>query len=316
MAVTITQQVSLRERCWFRTGGAAEYFCAPDHEDALSEALAFARSQRLAVTVLGEGANVLINDAGITGLVIRPSMAQCRVETGRNGTVLLTAGAGAALSDVIECALQHHALGLEEFSGVPGTVGGSVYINAHYFDVLLSQFLVKARVINCADGEIKDVPAEWFAFGYDVSRLHDHQHILIDATFALRAGSTEDAAYARGRRDEIIRHRMRRYPASHTCGSFFQNFNPHEVTLHVEGRPMTAVAYYLDRLGIKGTLAVGGAVVSTKHANMIVNRGTATSADIAALARRMQELLRDAFGLVPRPECQLLGFSECPLLKA
>lgn len=314
MALTIEHHVPLHERCWFRTGGAAAYFCAPRSEDELREALAFARAKSLPVTVLGEGANVLISDAGIPGLVIRPALVDCTMRTASRGELLLTAGAGAALNDVIEFALQHHALGLEEFSGVPGTVGGSVYINAHYFEFLLSQFLVEARVMHCADGVISTVPAAWFAFGYDTSRLHNHQHILVDATFALRAGSAEETAYARGRRAEIIRHRMRRYPASHTCGSFFQNFVPHEVSLQLDGRPMTSVAYYLDRLGIKGTLAVGDAVVSAKHANMIVNRGTATSADIAALARRMQELVRDAFGLVPRPECQLLGFAENPLL--
>lgn len=314
MPLMFEQHVPLHDRCWFRTGGAAAYFCAPRTNNELREALAFARVNNMPVTVLGEGANVLISDAGIAGLVVRPMLTACSVRTGGNGEMLLTAGAGAALGDLIEFALQHHALGLEEFSGVPGTVGGSVYINAHYFEFLLSQFLVEARVMNCADGVISTVPAAWFQFGYDTSRLHDHQHILVDATFALRAGSAEETAFARGRRAEIIRHRMRRYPASHTCGSFFQNFAPHEVSLQVDGRPMTSVAYYLDRLGIKGTLAVGGAVVSAKHANMIVNRGTATSADIAALARRMQELVRDAFGLVPRPECQLLGFAEHPLL--
>lgn len=314
MTLTIEQHVPLHDRCWFRTGGAAAYFCAPRTPDELREALDYAHSHSLPVTLLGEGANVLISDVGIAGLVIRPMLVDCTMRAGGRGEILLTAGAGAALGDVIEFALRHHALGLEEFSGVPGTVGGSVYINAHYFEFFLSQFLVEARVMHCADGAISTVPPAWFEFGYDTSRLHDHQHILVDATFALRAGSAEETAFARGRRAEIIRHRMHRYPASHTCGSFFQNFAPHEVSLQVDGRPMTSVAYYLDRLGIKGTLAVGGAVISAKHANMIVNRGTATSADIAALARRMQELVRDVFGLVPRPECQLLGFVENPLL--
>ncbi|MCX7847744.1 MAG: FAD-binding protein [bacterium] len=312
--MTIAQKVSLQERCWFRTGGAAEFFCAPQDEAELCEALGFARAQGLAVTVLGEGANVLISDDGIAGLVIRPALRYCRIEPGAQGEVFLTAGAGAALEEVIEYALRSHALGLEEFSGVPGTVGGSVFINAHYFEFLLSQFVHAGRVMSCADGTVARVGADWFRFGYDVSRLHERTHILVDATFRLRMGTPEEVAYARGRRAEILRHRARRYPASHTCGSFFQNFAPEEVALVLEGRPITAVAYYLDRLGIKGVLAVGDAVVSVRHANMIVNRGKATSTQIATLARRMQEMLRDTFGLVPRPECQLLGFQSWPLL--
>lgn len=312
--MTVAENVPLHEHCWFRTGGPAQLWCAPQTEEELAQALAFAQEQRLPVTVLGEGANVLISDEGIRGLVIRPAFATCQFEPIDCNECYVTAGAGASLDAVIEFALAHHALGLEEFSGVPGTIGGSIYINAHYFEFLLGQFLHSARVMRCADGVIEQVPTAWFEFGYDRSRLHTRTHILVEATFRLRRGTPEEIAFARGRRAEIIRHRQRRYPSSHTCGSFFQNFAPPEVSLVIDGRPMTAVAYYLDRLGIKGVLSVGDAVVSARHANMIVNRGRATSADIAALARRMQELLRDAFGLVPRPECQLLGFSAYPLL--
>jgi len=259
--MTIADHSPLHERCWFRTGGAAQYFCAPRTERELGEALAFARARQLPVTLLGEGANVLISDEGIAGLVIRPAMVHCACRPDSAGGMLLTAGAGAALGDAIEYALQHGALGLEEFSGVPGSIGGAVYINAHYFEFLLSHFLVEARVMNVCDGAVASVPAAWFAFGYDTSRLHAREHVLVDATFALRAGSAEDAAFARGRRAEIIRHRMRRYPASHTCGSFFQNFTAAEVQLTIDGRPMTSVAYYLDRLGVKGVLREGDAVV-------------------------------------------------------
>ena len=93
-----------------------------------------------------------------------------------------------------------------------------------------------------------------------------------------------------------------------TCGSFFRNFSPDEV-VHTE-KKLIYVAYYLDKVGIKGELSVGDAIVSHQHANMIVNRGKATSTDIITLAQLMQKMVFDRFGIKPQPECQLVGFKE------
>ncbi len=312
----IQQNISLAPLNWFRTGGAAEYFCEPVSDEDFREALRFADRENLELFVLGEGANILISDDGFPGLVIRPKNAEIRVVAGGQpgDAVRLRTDGGADMQDVIEYCLERNILGLEEFSGIPGTVGGAVYINLHYFEYLLSDFLVSARVMHRESGEILEVDTDWFRFGYDTSRLHRKDHILLDAEFILRQGTEIEGAYARGRRDETIRHRERRYPRSHTCGSFFRNFLDEEVSLEINGTLMIFVAYYLDKLGIKGELSVGDAFVSFQHANMIVNRGKATSEDIAGLARKMQELVRDRYGVIPQPECQLVGFREHPLL--
>jgi UDP-N-acetylenolpyruvoylglucosamine reductase len=138
---------------------------------------------------------------------------------------------------------------------------------------------------------------------------------LFDATFKLKKSDALGIAYARGRRVEIIRHRAARYPTKNTCGSFFRNFLPEEVTLESNGKKMIYVAYYLDKIGVKGTLSVGDAIVSHQHANMIVNKGNATSTDIINLTRTMQQMVFDQFKIVPQPECQLLGFQQYPLLQ-
>jgi UDP-N-acetylmuramate dehydrogenase len=218
------------------------------------------------------------------------------------------------MDTLIEWCLDKQLLGLEEFSGIPGTVGGSVYINLHYYQFLLEHFLVEARVIEQKTGNITSVTKEWFSFGYDQSRLQQKEHILLNATFTLTHSDPLGIAYARGRRTEIIRHRAARYPTKNTCGSFFRNFLPHEVTLEINGKKMIYVAYYLDKIGVKGTLTVGDAIVSHQHANMLVNRGNATSNDIITLAHTLQTMARDQFDVVPQPECQLLGFDTNPLL--
>lgn len=349
----IQTNIPLHDKNWFRTGGPAKYYCEPTSEFEFQEALAFARDNNLEIFVLGEGANILISDDGFDGLVIKPKLNNvCPSRTsGRTGNnildtknqknilakelshisennnsvrpealeghsdILITAQSGMTMHDLILFCLDHNIIGLEEFSGIPGTVGGSVYINLHYFEFLLAQFLVSARVIHKKTGAIETVPNEWFAFGYDFSTLHHHEYYLIDATFKLKTASDLEIAYARGRRIEIIRHRENRYPKQGTCGSFFRNFHPHEVTLMSNGKKMIYVAYYLDKIGVKGQLRIGDAQVSYQHANMLVNLGNATTQNLIDVARTMQQLVFDQFGVLPQPECELIGFKEYPLKK-
>jgi UDP-N-acetylmuramate dehydrogenase len=311
----IAENISLLERSWFRTGGTARFYCEPTDANDMQRALAFARATGVDVAVIGDGANLLINDGTFDALVIRPAATTPAIAPGAGKDELhVTAGAGVLMDTVIAAALDAGAIGLEDFSGIPGTVGGALFINLHYLEHFIADHLVRARIIECASGAVSDVTPDWFGFGYDTSALHLRRHVVLDAVFRVQRVSATDVAYARGRRAEIIRHRQRRYPTERTCGSFFRNFLPSEINFGINGQKILHVAYYLDKLGVKGELAVGDAVVSHKHANMIVNNGTATAADIVALARRMQTLLQARYGIVPQPECQLLGFAQPPLL--
>ncbi len=320
----IQENVTLHDKNWFRTGGPARFFAEPTDANSFAQALSFARDNDLKIFALGEGANILISDAGFDGLVIRPTLIRLQTSDFAEATpdkldhtngseALVTAGAGVTMDSLIEYCLNNNILGLEEFSGIPGTVGGSVYINLHYFQFLLAQFLISATVIERKTGIVKTVDNAWFNFGYNQSTLHDEEHYLLDATFKLKPGTDIETAYARGRRTEIIRHRVSRYPSKNTCGSFFRNFHTDEVTIESNGKKMIFVAYYLDKIGVKGTLCVGDAIVSYQHANMLVNRGNATTQDIITLARTMQELVQKEFGIIPQPECRLIGFKEYPL---
>jgi UDP-N-acetylmuramate dehydrogenase len=312
--VKIERNVPLCDKNWFRTGGNAAYFCEPRTVDEFKEALAYAHEQKREPFILGLGANVLISDDGIDGLVIRPALREVEQIAKKDDYFLVKAGAGVTIHQLIEWCLTHNLIGLEEFSGIPGSVGGSVYNNLHYFEHSLSDFVISGEVIHKETGQIQEVDNEWFGFGYDQSRLHDHDYFLLSATFSLKKGMELDTAYARGRRAEIMRHRIKRYPISHTCGCFFRNFYDHEVGLEINGKKAVWVAYYLDKLGFKGSSRVGGAIVSSQHANMIVNTGNATSKDIIELAREMQRQVKEKFNLVPKVECQLLGFKQYPLL--
>lgn len=315
----IEQNVDLADKTWFKTGGPARFFAQPTTSLELSQAINFAYKNKLNLFFLGQGANVLISDDGFNGLVI--SMQNKSIElvnkTQNKDKDLahVKAGAGVIFQDLINWCLNNNITGLEEFSGIPGTVGGSVYINIHYFEFLLSNFLISAEVVHKETGELIIVDKAWFNFGYNQSKLQEKEYFLVNATFELKICTAGEAEFHKGRTAEIIRHRYKKYPHTNTCGSFFRNFYEHEVRLESLGKKLIFVAYYLEQVGVKGSLIFGGASVSYQHANMIVNQNNATSTDIINLARLMQKKVYDRFKILPQPECQLIGFKKYPLLK-
>jgi UDP-N-acetylmuramate dehydrogenase len=311
----IQTNVPLADKNWFKTGGPARFYCEPTTVEQFQDAIIYATTHNLPIFMLGQGANILISDEGFDGIVIRPLLTNIKTTFIDKSNALISADAGVAMPDLIDYCLNHNLIGLEEFSGIPGTVGGSVYINLHYFNFLLASFLLSAEVINKKTGALETVDAQWFNFGYNDSQLHKKDYFLVNATFKLKPATNEETAFAQGRKTEIIRHRAHRYPQVRTCGSFFRNFFPDEVTLEVDNKKIIFVAYYLDKIGVKGTLRCGDAIVSPQHANMIVNLGNATSTDIITLAQQMQQLVLDKFNIVPQPECQLIGFKKYPLLQ-
>lgn len=311
----IQEHISLADKNWFKTGGPARYFSAPRTALEFQNAISYANQNQLPIFILGHGANILISDQGFNGLVIQPQLFEISYQDSHDhNSYLIKAGAGVILADLITSCFDHNLIGLEEFSGIPGTIGGSVFINVHYFQFLLSHFLVQAEVIDKKTNTIQTVSTDWFNFGYNRSKLQENNHYLATATFKVHKATALQTAFARGRSTEIIRHRANRYPNNNTCGSFFRNFHDHEVTLISNNKKIIFVAYYLDKIGIKGTLRQGDAIVSYQHANMIVNQGKATTADIIAVAREMQQQVFSHFTILPQPECRLIGFQNYPLL--
>lgn len=307
----IKEYISLKDKSWFNTGGLARFWAEPVTQEQFANILKWANNNSLNTIIIGEGANILVTDNTIDSLVIKPKLKNI-YDLGNN---IIEAEAGVVFGDLINWCLNNKYLGLEEFSGIPGSVGGSVYINIHYFEFLLSNYLVGADLINKTTGEIISVDNNWFNFGYNKSKLQEKLYYLVRARFRVNIGSDLEVAYSKGRSYEIIRYRKTRYPNKNTCGSFFRNFYPEEVTLESAGKKMIYIAYYLDKLGIKGELSVGGALVSHQHANMIINYNNSSSQDIINLVKKMQELVYNKYSLVPQPECQLIGFSEYPFYK-
>jgi len=290
-------QVPLAPFTTFRVGGPAQWLIETRNTDEIVVAMALAARAGVSVTILGGGSNVMIADAGIRGLVIRP----------RGGTISsiddrsVRADAAVTINGLVRWTITHACAGLEAWAGTPGTVGGAIFGNAHFSERLIGDLVESVRVAS-RGGTIDDVPSAHMAFGYDRSRLQSSGEILLSAVFRVAPG---DPAMLREIARRSLAFRKRTQPLdTPSAGCIFQNPQPGRDAVP-DGIPSSAGAL-VDRAGLKG-IAVGGARVSSTHGNFIVNDGGATARDIRQLIGRCRAAVRERFGVELREEIVCLG---------
>ncbi len=282
----------------FRIGGPADLFYAAESADDLAAAVGAARDAGIPWFLLGLGANILVGDRGFRGLVIHNRAR--RIEVGGDGRVTAESGA-VVFPDLIEAAVARGLGGLEHFVGIPSTVGGALWQNLHFLSpaparertMFIAEVTESAEIL-AVEGERRSVPAAYFEFGYDTSVLHHRRDVVLAATFRL---APADPAALHLVVEENLAWRAARHPPLATepsAGSIFQK---------IAG---IGAGRLIDECGLKGA-AVGGAVVSPRHANILVNRGGATAADVRALIARIQEEVAAKTGHHLRPEISFVG---------
>ncbi len=293
----IRADVPLAPLTTFRVGGRADWLLETRNSDEIVLALALARERAVPVAVLGGGSNVLVADAGVRGLIVRPRGGDIR----RLDQDRVHADAGVTINGLVRWLIGHAAAGLEAWAGTPGTVGGAVYGNAHFGGRLIGDHITEARLVT-RDGRVADLPVDAMGFGYDRSRLQLSGEVLLSAVFRVQPG---DPVAMRTRARESLAFRKRTQPLdTPSAGCIFQNPDPTRDPLPA-GIPFSAGAL-VDRAGLKG-VSVGGARVSPAHGNFIVNDGTASAADIRQLIERCRQTVRDRFGVELREEIVYLG---------
>lgn len=270
----------------FQIGGPAKLFIRPHKEDALAAIVALCHKQKIPLLPLGKGSNLLISDAGYAGVVL--SLEEFKA-IWLEGTDIVC-GAGASLKDLCLFARDHALAGLEFAYGIPGSVGGAVYMNAGAYG-----------------GEMRDVVAEsWYldgtkivsflgdahAFSYRHSVYSNSGRVVIRARFALKPGEkTQIDAKMR----ELMGRRIAKQPLEFpSAGSVFKR------------PPGHFAGTLIEQCGLKGT-QVGGAMVSEKHAGFIVNMGGATCADVQALIRQIQQTVLEKTGVKLESEIRMIG---------
>lgn len=296
-AERVRRAAPLREYTTFKVGGPAEWFVETRSSDELVSAVAIARRAGIPVVVLGGGSNVLIADAGVAGLVIRPrGGAISQLDDGH-----IRADAAMTINGLVRWTITHGLGGVEEWAGTPGTVGGAVYGNAHFGGRLISELISSARLCS-RDGAVMEVAVDDMGFGYDRSRLQTSGEVLLSADFIVSPG---EPAALRASARRSLDYRKRTQPLHMpSAGCVFQNPAKGRDVVP-EGMPWSAGAL-VDRAGMKGR-SIGGARVSLTHGNFIVNEGHATAADIRRLIELCRTEVREQFGVELREEIVYLG---------
>lgn len=267
----------LAAHCTFKIGGPAQLFVQPQTEQQLCSAAALCKEQAVRYYLLGNGSNILFADEGFAGVVLDVSALGSDIAVEGN---MLTAGAGVRLTALCRAALEHGLSGLEFAYGIPGTVGGAVYMNAGAYGGEMKDVLTVVRYLT-AEGEVVQASAAELDLSYRHSIFEENGGCILSAQFALQPGNAADI---RAKMDELMAKRVEKQPLDKpSAGSTFK-------------RPAGAFAAALiDQCGLRG-FCHGGAAVSDKHCGFVVNLGGATCADVLALCDEVRAIVKEKTG--------------------
>ena len=284
----IVRDALMKNYTTFRIGGPADLLIQPSSEEELIRIAAYLRQKDISAVVLGNGSNVLVKDGGIRGVVIKigKNMGNIRTEGEE-----ITAEAGALLSAAAFAAPDRGLTGMEFAAGIPGSVGGAVFMNAGAYGGEMSQIIVSCRAL-MPDGALREFSKEELKLGYRTSVFSQNGGIVTSCRIKLQAGDRETIyGYMR----ELAGRRTEKQPLNlPSAGSTFK-------------RPE---GYFAGKLiqdsGCRG-LRVGGARISQKHAGFVVNETDASAEDVIRLIRLVQMRVRDCFGVDLEPEVRIIG---------
>ena len=281
-------QEPMSQHTSFHIGGPADILVIPSSVQGLLQVLELARTWQVPVTVIGNGTNLLVRDKGIRGLVIKLGNAikEWQVESSR-----ITFSSGLSLAMAAHVALDAGLTGMEFAAGIPGSVGGAIYMNAGAYGGEMKNIVTEVTVLD-RQGQTRIIPAGEMCFGYRSSAIQGTKNLILAATVQLQPGDPEKITAKMA--DLAARRRDKQPLELPSAGSTFK-------------RPAGNFAGTLiDKAGLKG-FSVGDAQVSVKHAGFIVNTGHASCADVLQLITAVQEKVFASAGIHLEPEVLIIG---------
>jgi UDP-N-acetylmuramate dehydrogenase len=305
----IRENVILAPYTTFKIGGPARFFVEAESENEILEALEFAREKNLPVFILGGGSNVLVNDKGFDGLVIKILNTQYSIlNTG------IECGAGVLLSKIVNESAKAGLSGLEWAAGIPGTIAGAVRGNAGAFGGTMADVVESVKALNIEDLGVKVYDSGKCKFGYrDSIFKQDSSLMILSVTLKLKKGDQKESEKII---KEILVKRKKNQPEFPSPGSFFKNPIVKDKKLIREFEIDTGkkikdnkipAGYLIDRAGLRGK-KVGGAMISKEHANFIVNIGKATADNVITLVAMAKTRVRNKYGIQLEEEIRYVGF--------
>ena len=272
----------------FKIGGPADLLATPSNEEELCKLLASAKEHNIPVTLIGNGSNLLVRDKGIRGLVIKLGNMLNTIEVGEN---TITFGSGVSLALASKKAAELGFTGMEFAVGIPGSIGGAVYMNAGAYDGEMANVVTAVRTVD-ADGNVKVLSNEDMCFAYRKTALQGSGLIVTAVTVTMPKG---EVSAILAKMAEFSQSRISKQPLElPSAGSMFKR------------PPGYFAGTLIDQTGLKG-YTVGGAQVSTKHAGFVVNIGDATASDVLQLIKDVQDKVREAHGVELHPEVLIIG---------
>ncbi len=282
------REVSMKNYTSFKVGGPAELFLSPEDAGQTAKLVRFCEKEEIPVFVLGKGSNLLVSDRGIKGAVIYTGK-QCGISMTDENTV--RAQSGASLAQLCTFALENSLSGLEFAYGIPGTVGGAVFMNAGAYGGEMKDVLLNSEYVS-TDGTFGELDNEAMELSYRHSAYENSNLVITAASVRL---APADRNEIKSTMNDILARRKEKQPLEYpSAGSTFKR---------PEGNFAGAL---IEQCGLKG-VSVGGAQVSEKHAGFIINRGSATAADILSLIKHVQARVKAQTGVSLETEIRLIG---------
>ena len=273
-----------------KIGGMADYFIKVKSIDELKNVLEFTNKNKIKTTIVGNGTNLLVKDGGIRGVVIKLELIDFKIKKMAN-EVLITVGSGMTLAALAAMALKEEMAGLEFLSGIPGTIGGAIRMNAGAYGSEMKDIVVKTRYMTY-DGKIKSLDLNEHEFEYRNSIFSRLDVIIIDTTISVKKGNKEE-----------IENKINEYSISRKNSQPLEYPNAGSTFKRKEG---VITAKVIDECGLKG-VNVGDAEISTKHAGFIVNKGKATANDFLELVEYVKKEVKNKTGLDLELEILVIG---------
>uniref|UniRef100_UPI00405756CB UDP-N-acetylmuramate dehydrogenase n=1 Tax=Acetatifactor sp. TaxID=1872090 RepID=UPI00405756CB len=281
-------QESMAAHTTFRVGGPADCLVELENAEQLQKVQRYLNLVEIPYVVLGNGSNVLVSDEGYRGIVLQVGSKMNRILVEGN---CIIAQAGALMSQVARIACENGLTGLEFASGIPGTVGGGVVMNAGAYGGEMSQVVTKVTVVN-AEAELMELDNETMEFGYRYSTIKNQPFIVTEVSYELAPGDKE---VIKATMDDLAQRRREKQPLEYpSAGSTFKRPEGH-----------FAGALIMEA-GLRG-FQIGGAKVSDKHCGFVINAGDATASDVMILIREIQARVKDKFQVDLEPEVIFLG---------
>ena len=286
----------------FKVGGPARYFVKAESLDDLKKALDLAREKGIPFFILGNGTNLLVSDKGFDGVIITLAGDFSSIEDLGNGAFKV--GAAIPLGRFARSVLKQGFAGIHKLAGIPGTLGGAIYMNAGAYGQEIGTCCTQVTVLD-SDGNIREFAASECGFGYRQSIFQKNNAIILSATFLLPTAASlgKTTADLEAELAECMAKRKASQPLNMpNAGSTFKRLSVGAADTPAQIAP----GYYIEQAGLKG-YRIGDAEVSTVHANFIVNAGGATASDIKQLSEFVQQKVTEKFGIKLHREIILLG---------